>query len=422
MTDLRAIAFYLPQYHPVPENDAWWGKGFTEWANVARAAPLFPGHYQPHLPADLGFYDLRVPEVREHQATLAKQYGIHGFCYYHYWFTGRRILERPFNEVLSSGKPDLPFCLCWANENWTRAWDGGDREVLLQQIYSHEDDLAHIRNLIPAFRDQRYIRINGKPLFLVYRTEHLPDAKRTAALWREECHRAGVGDIYLARVASFTGGIDPASIGFDAAVEFAPDWRQLKHFLFRSPSFIKAIKHGYLPDLYVTNSIVAYSDLARRMLARADPSYVKFRCVSPGFDNSPRRKSKAAIFVGATPQRYEEWLYRSAQLTLQSREGDERIIFINAWNEWGEGNHLEPDIRHGHGYLEATSKALTAAMREPLNQKPDTPPAVTTRSRQHKHSLKTIYWNAASRLDEYKQIYQHHKFNKLRKEESELTG
>jgi len=191
-TKIRAIALYLPQFHPVPENDEWWGRGFTEWRNVAKAKALFPGHYQPHLPADLGFYDLRLPEVREAQAELASQHGIHGFCYYHYWFNGRRILERPFNEVLESGKPDFPFCLCWANENWTRVWDGGERNVLLEQHYSFEDDLAHIRSLIPAFKDPRYIRINGKPLFLVYRTELLPDPAKTAALWQKEAIKAGL--------------------------------------------------------------------------------------------------------------------------------------------------------------------------------------------------------------------------------------
>src|SRR5450755_1537677 len=235
-TNLRAIAFYLPQFHPVPENDEWWGAGFTEWRNVAKALPLFPGHHQPHVPADLGFYDLRVPEVREQQASLARQHGIHGFCYYHYWFNGRRILERPFNEVLASGKPDFPFCLCWANENWTRVWDGGEQNVLLQQHYSAQDDLAHIQALIPALADPRYIRINGRPLLLVYRTELLPEPARTAEIWRAEALRGGVGDLYLARVENFVSSVDPASIGFDAAVEFAPLGAQVGKIKFRGPT------------------------------------------------------------------------------------------------------------------------------------------------------------------------------------------
>ncbi|HEX5272668.1 MAG TPA: glycoside hydrolase family 99-like domain-containing protein, partial [Gemmataceae bacterium] len=224
----RLVAFYLPQYHPIPENDAWWGPGFTEWRNVVRARPLFPGHYQPHLPADLGFYDLRVPEARAAQADLARAHGIHGFCYYHYWFGGRRLLERPFAEVLATGRPDFPFCLCWANENWTRAWDGQTRHMLVGQTYSEEDDVNHLRWLATAFRDPRYIRVEGKPLFLVYRALRIPSPLSTTTRWREEARKLGVGELYLCRVESFPDERgDPAALGFDAAVEFQPDWVSL---------------------------------------------------------------------------------------------------------------------------------------------------------------------------------------------------
>ena len=226
---IRAIAFYLPQFHPISENDQWWGKGFTEWTNVAKAEPLFPGHYQPHIPADLGFYDLRLPETRQAQADLARESGIYGFCYYHYWFNGKQLLDRPFNEVLASGKPDFPFCLCWANENWTRVWDGKDNNVLIEQKYSEEDDRQHIRALADAFRDERYIRVNGKPLFLVYRATKIPDPRKTTAIWREEAQKLGIGDLYLCRVESFRDErSDPGEIGFDAAVGFQPDWPTLK--------------------------------------------------------------------------------------------------------------------------------------------------------------------------------------------------
>jgi lipopolysaccharide biosynthesis protein len=194
-SQVRAICFHLPQYHPIRENDEWWGKGFTEWANVTRTRPRFKDHYQPHLPADLGFYDLRLPEARQAQADLARQHGIHGFCYYHYWFNGRRLLERPFNEILASGQPRFPFCLCWANENWTRRWDGQERDILLEQNYGDEDDLNHIRWLANAFRDPRYIRIQGKPIFLVYRLSRLPNPARTVKIWRNEAGALGVGDI-----------------------------------------------------------------------------------------------------------------------------------------------------------------------------------------------------------------------------------
>ncbi len=204
MVASRVIAFYLPQFHPIPENDAWWGAGFTEWTNVRKARPLFPGHYQPHVPADLGYYDLRDPGARQAQADLARAYGIYGFCYYHYWFNGKRLLSQPFDAVLESGKPAFPFCLCWANHHWNRAWDGQATQLLMQQTYSAQDDLAHIRWLAPAFRDARYIRVAGKPLFLVYNASDLPDALRTTSLWRDEAHRLGMGDLFLVKVESFT--------------------------------------------------------------------------------------------------------------------------------------------------------------------------------------------------------------------------
>lgn len=396
---VRAIAFYLPQYHPVPENDEWWGKGFTEWRNVAKAKPLFPGHYQPHLPADLGFYDLRLPEVREAQAELARQHGIHGFCYYHYWFNGRRILERPFNEVLESGKPDFPFCLCWANENWTRAWDGGERHLLLGQHYSFEDDLAHIRSLIPAFKDPRYIRINGKPLFLVYRTELLPDPARTAEVWREEARRAGIGDLYLARVEGFASGVDPRSLGFDAAVEFAPDWRKLGDPLFRSDLYRQLIRLGLLSDVYLKLNISRYDSLVTRMLAKASAEYTQFRCVSPGFDNSARRTEQAAIIIGGTPEKYEAWLQEIVSRTLQEREGDERIVFINAWNEWAEGNHLEPDQKYGHRYLEATRRALVRPDQQVAHATDAPLPAASPQP-----SIKLHYWQLREKLSGLRQL------------------
>jgi len=269
---VKAIAFYLPQFHPVPENDAWWGKGFTEWTNVTKARPRFPGHYQPHLPADLGFYDLRLPEARAAQAALAKEYGIFGFCYYHYWFNGRRLLERPFNEVLASGQPDFPFCLCWANENWTRVWDGGNNEILLKQQYSSDDDQAHIESLITAFQDERYIRIDDKPIFLVYRTKFLPDPARTAAIWRAAAKRAGLRDLFLIRVENFGDFTDPTLIGFDAAVEFAP-FNGPQYQLFRGRKYRYLAAAGLFPPQLLRHRFFDYQKVAQDSLRRAPATY-----------------------------------------------------------------------------------------------------------------------------------------------------
>ena len=362
---VRLLAFYLPQFHPIPENDRWWGRGFTEWTHVVKAKSLFRGHYQPHLPADLGFYDLRVPEVRDAQAELAQQYGISGFCYYHYWFNGKRLLNRPFDEVLRSGRPDFPFCLCWANENWTRRWDGRDHEILIRQDYSLEDDRAHIRHLLGAFADDRYIRVHGKPLFLVYRTELLPTPKRTAEVWREAARSAGLGDLYLVRVESLVKDVDPRSIGFDAAVEFAPDWRDLPmpklhrqqwNLLARIYNQLRKLR--LLPQAYFDHHVRSYDVLVARMLAKRARPYRWFRCVTPSWDNSSRRVSDATIFRDSRPEIYESWLRAVIHTTVNTLEGEERLVFVNAWNEWGEGNHLEPDQRWGRAYLEATFRSI----------------------------------------------------------------
>ncbi|NJP10528.1 MAG: glycosyl hydrolase [Leptolyngbyaceae cyanobacterium RU_5_1] len=356
----KLIAFYLPQYHPIPENDTWWTKGFTEWTNVTKATPQFPGHYQPHLPADLGFYDLRLPEVRQAQAELAKAYGIDGFCYYHYWFNGRRLLERPFSEVLESGEPDFPFCLCWANEDWTRAWDGRSRDILVGQNYCEADDRDHIRSLADAFRDRRYIRIHGKPLFLVYRAARIPDPLKATSVWREEAQRLGIGELYLCKVESFPEEHgDPTVTGFDAAIEFQPDWKHLGAPLQRGKEWSLARKLGLSQAAFGKHRVHEYATVVERMLQKPIPSYRRFPCVTPSWDNTARRKTDAVILRNSTPELYATWL-RAAVEQSSCNDNDERIVFINAWNEWAEGNHLEPCQRWGHGYLEATQRVVMA--------------------------------------------------------------
>ena len=342
----KALAFYLPQFHPIPENDEWWGKGFTEWTNVAQARPLFPGHYQPHVPGELGYYDLRVPEVREAQAELARSHGVFGFVYYHYWFNGRRLLNRPFDEVLKSGSPDFPFALCWANEKWTRTWDGESGRVLIAQEYSEADDLAHIRWLASAFADPRYIKIDGRPLMLVYRPSDLPDPKRTTDVWRTEAERLGLPGLYLCWVEGWsrpTGG--PESFGFDATVGFV-EFLELRR-LFTAETSMRG------------HRILDYVSTYEARLSRPSHPWKHFPAVTVGWDNTARHPSNATVFEGATPEHYRRWLERTVGSLADVRE-EENYLFIVAWNEWAEGNHLEPDLRFGRAFLEATRSVLAA--------------------------------------------------------------
>lgn len=353
IANVRSIAFYLPQFYPFPENDNWWGKGFTEWSNVTKAQPNFGGHYQPHLPADLGFYDLRIAEVMEEQVSLARRYGLGGFCFYYYWFAGKRLLDLPLERMLETGKPDFPFCLCWANENWTRRWDGQDNQILMAQSHSEADDEAVILDLIRYFRSPNYIRIDGRPLLVVYRVTLFPDFARTSALWREVCRRENVGEIYISMVESFEL-VDtvshPSHYGCDASIEFPPQGlaEQIK------PS-------GEIINPDFLGSVADYRDLVARYCARKQPSYTRFRGAMPGWDNTPRRQNNSFCFENATPGAFQAWLEHIIDETRKHRYGDERIIFINAWNEWAEGAHLEPDRRFGHTFLEALSNANEGA-------------------------------------------------------------
>jgi glycosyltransferase involved in cell wall biosynthesis len=343
---VKAIAFYLPQFHPVPENDEWWGEGFTEWTNVTKTVPVFEGHHQPQLPADLGFYDLRVPEVLEKQADLARRYGIYGFCFYYYWFNGRRILERPLDQMMKRGKPDFPFCVCWANENWTRAWDGSVKEILLEQHYSTEADFQLIDDLIPLFEDPRYIRVDGAPLFLVYRASDIPDVKASIVRWRARCAERGIAKVHIAMVQSF-GNIDPRPAGFDSAVEFPP---HVKHRLV-PPDFMPTVDpefRGYMED---------YLALATDQVSLPLPPFVRYRGAMMAWDNSARRGKNAHIVIRSSPGMYQRLFSRLVEQTMQLRKVQEPLLFINAWNEWAEGTHLEPDRRYGKAWLEATFQA-----------------------------------------------------------------
>ena len=347
-TDVRLIAFYLPQYHPIPENDEWWGKGFTEWTNVTKAQPLFEGHYQPHLPADLGFYDLRLPEVREAQAQLARQYGIYGFCYYYYWFAGKRLLDRPLDEMLESKKPDFPFCICWANENWSRRWDGSENEILIAQDHSEENDRAFAESVIPYLLDERYIRINGKPLLIIYRANIIPEVTKTIQHWREVFRKHGVGEVYLCAALTF-GLEDAISLGFDSEVEFPPH-----------RNFTLAIPPEELGISNFSGKIYDYRQWVTQAITASIPEKIRFLTCMLSWDNTARKGENAHINYHFSLDLYQSWLQANIEKTKINYSGDERLTFINAWNEWGEGTHLEPDQKYGHDYLITTRNAVLA--------------------------------------------------------------
>ena len=347
-TDINLLAFFLPQFHPVPENDEWWGKGFTEWTNVTKSVPQFVGHYQPKLPGELGFYDLRLSEITERQVELAKNYGISGFCFYHYWFSGRRILEKPLDLMLANKNWDMPFCLCWANENWSRRWDGSEDSILLSQQHYPEDDENFIKDLSVYLKDHRYIRIDNKPLILIYRHDLLPNPKRLAQIWRNWCHNNGIGEIYLCNVHSFDH-LDPQSIGYDACVEFPPNLCPLDQCNHK----VDLINKSYAGKVY------HYPQLLDNAYRYTTPDYVRFRGITPGWDNEPRRTGKGTSFINNSPDVYQKWLKNLCHYTQSQQPENKQYIFINAWNEWAEGAYLEPDNKFGYAFLEATHQALS---------------------------------------------------------------
>jgi lipopolysaccharide biosynthesis protein len=349
---MRAIAFYLPQFHPIPENDQWWGMGFTEWTNVARARPVFRGHRQPRLPADLGFYDLRLPESRAAQAELAAAHGLQGFCYYHYWFNGRRLLERPFDEVLASGEPNFPFCLCWANESWTRRWLGEDREILLAQTYSDQDDARHAEWLAAAFSDPRYLRTDGRPIFLVYRPADLPSAKRTTEVIRKTCTRRSVQEPYLIGVDAHRPGKDFREEGFDATLVFEPQLGALQGAFDDGFSGERLIRNLYVGVRH--GRVKAYDyQVARAVMNERVRDFPTIPSVFVRWDNTPRRGADGIVMVNSSPGAFGQEL----EATINGLE-DSDLLFINAWNEWAEGNYLEPDREYGTAYLEEMRRVL----------------------------------------------------------------
>lgn len=368
----RLIAFYLPQFHPIPENDEWWGRGFTEWTNVARARRLYPGHHQPHAPADLGFYDLRLPEVREAQAELAGSHGVSAFCYWHYWFAGRRILERPFTEVLRNRRPNFPFCLGWANESWSGVWHGAPHRILLQQTYPGADDHEHhFHSLLPAFLDDRYVKVDGKPLFVLYRPNQVPELERFADGWRERALRAGLAGMYFVGIDKDGRSLDLR--GLDATIPYVPQFGRLKLYGVVSPRLRSVVREAIIrararspakeedlpfdpPNRWP--QVYRYAEFVERCFEDVHIGPTNYPVVVPNWDNTPRSGIKGLILHGSTPQLFETHL-RQALGQVANRAPQQRIVFVRSWNEWAEGNYLEPDLQHGRGYLQAVRNATS---------------------------------------------------------------
>lgn len=347
---VKALALYLTQFHPFKENDEWWGKGFTEWTNVTRGRSHFTGHYQPHLPKHFGYYDLRVKEVMEEQANWAKKAGLHGFCFYYYWFNGVRLMEKPLEMLLSNPKVDIPFCLMWANENWTRTWDGHDKEVLISQDYNESDEIPFVNDLSRHFSDERYIRVDGRPLLFVYRPGIIPNAKETIQRWRD-IFRLELNEEPLIYMAQAFGDTDPREYGLDGAMEFPPHKiaeglpDRSRELVVHNPEFT-----GHYPS---------YDDLIQKSNSETSHNFNLIRGVAPSWDNEARRPGRGMGFLGSTPQKYEEWLGRVCDYAIQNPISEnESFVVINAWNEWAEGAHLEPDVYWGAAYLNATYRAL----------------------------------------------------------------
>ncbi|MCT1402773.1 glycosyl transferase [Paenibacillus sp. LC231] len=346
---MKLIAFLLPQFHRIPENDAWWGEGFTEWTNTRKARALYPKHHQPNEPLNEYYYDLTSSAARLRQAELAKTYGIYGFCYYHYWFRGKRLLETPIKQVMSSKEPDLPFCLSWANESWTRRWDGGDQQILLKQDYGTEQDWEqHFDELLPAFQDERYIRIDNKPLFILYRPEHIPCCAEMVRYWRNLAISCGLDGLYIVQTL---GGFPTSPLDiFDASLEFEP------HYTFAHGSMERLWSHTLVGDQQ--HLMFDYDYVWDGMINRSHQR--NGRKVFPGafvkWDNTPRLGVRGLSCLGASPEKFGWYLAKQIKRSIHLYHSE--FLFINAWNEWAEGAYLEPDKRYGYQYLEAVKQAL----------------------------------------------------------------
>ena len=344
----RIIAFYLPQFYPIPQNDAWWEPGFTEWNNVARAVPQFEGHHQPKLPGELGFYDLRVPDILARQVELAKRHGVSAFCFHYYWFGGQRLLERPLDMLASDPSLDLPFCLCWANENWTRRWDGRDDEVLIAQRHGPDDNRSIFADMLRYLRDPRYVTVDGKPVIIVYRPAIIPGIGDLVSLWRRLALDAGLSGLWLVATNAF-GFEEPERTGFDAICEFPP------HGLAAPDrwSDLALLNAAYAGTVHRYDEVASLA--IDRLSARVPAATAYYPGVMPAWDNEARRTGRGLVFLDASPAAFADWLASAVSWSNRANGPGNNLVFVNAWNEWGEGAYLEPDRRHGHAFLRAVA-------------------------------------------------------------------
>ncbi|MCL6748000.1 lipopolysaccharide biosynthesis protein [Prevotella sp. TCVGH] len=377
----RVIAYYLPQFHPIPENDKFWGKGFTEWTNVAKAKPLFKGHYQPRIPADLGFYDLRLPEVREQQAQMARKVGIEGFCYWHYWFgNGKRLLQRPFNEVLQSGKPDFPFCLAWANHSWkTTTWENGgkDRMIVKQRYLGEEDYTMHFQEVLPAFRDKRYITIEGKPLFAIFDPYNFQDVSNFIKTWQRLAKGNGLKGIYFIAMSNSTSTLqrnadgtlkrvapnlqsservynDLLNLGFNGINSFGKSRAEML-YMGKYMRAVKKLLHQYLP--FLPTHCINYEKITQHFFAPEDNWQNVYPSIFPQWDRTPRAGNSEGVYINATPTGFKKHIQDALNI-IKNKDVEHQILFLRSWNEWGEGNYVEPDLKYGHGFLDAIKETI----------------------------------------------------------------
>lgn len=368
MKHIKTLAFYLPQYHPIPENDEWWGKGFTEWTNVGKAKPLFEGHEQPICPGDLGYYDLRVPEVREQQAQMARDYGVHGFIYYHYWFgNGKQLLERIANEVLESGKPDFPFCFCWANETWSGVWHGLENKILAEQVYPTDEDLlAHFNYLLPFFKDKRYIKVDNKPVFVVYDAININEkSPEYLEKFTDLAKENGFDGLYLIASNKTEDDHGYKELGYQAKISnaFLRAWRphmNQKPYISAKQYYTNRLKGilglktvDFKKPVDIQNAPDVINDL------HFDETDVDtFPCLISNWDNTPRSGNRGIILGNNSPALFEKQVEKATTF-LKDKNYSEKFLVVKSWNEWAEGNILEPDRKNGYGYLEALKKIVS---------------------------------------------------------------